>query len=130
MLIWRRLPVRAGGFEDETEPAPHVDWHPDLDIYEGPAEFLLVFSLPGVDEDHVEVTVIGRTLTVSGRRLLSLPEGVIAHLLESRRGDFLRRVRLAAATDLTAVRTRLSHGQLLVNVPKMTSATIRIDIVS
>jgi HSP20 family molecular chaperone IbpA len=126
-LIWRRQPVRAGSFEDEITGL-NVQWQPALDIYETQDQFLLVFSLPGVRAEDLEVMVADGRLVVSGRRLLPLPPGVRAHLIESPRGYFERRVRLPGNSDLAALGTELADGQLLVRVPKVSRPAVQIRV--
>ena len=126
-LIWRRQPVRAGSFEEEIAGL-HVQWQPALDIYETQDQFLLVFSLPGVRADDLEVMVADGRLIVSGRRLLPLPPAVKAHLIESPRGYFERRVRLPGNSDLAALGTELTDGQLVVRIPKARMPAVQIRV--
>jgi HSP20 family protein len=130
MLIWRRRPLAASPFEDHTDVGPEVEWLPDLDIYQGPDDFILVVSLPGVRLEDMDLVVSDRTLTISGQRVLSLPAVVVPHLLESPRGRFQRRVRLPANAELTRLRVEVRHGQLFVTVPKAmtTESTIEIGV--
>lgn len=129
MLMWRRQPLQAGLFADEPSPRHDVDWTPDLDIFEGPNEFLLVLSVPGVGPEDLDVSVQGRTVTISGRRTLSLPPKVAAHLLESPRGRFERRIRFPANCDMEGIGTTLRDGQLVIRVPKATSVAVRVPVV-
>ena len=122
-----RQPVQAGGFEDEPVSG-HVEWQPDLDIYEATDSYLLVFALPGVRAQDVEAMVVDRSFVVAGTRHVPLPQGVRAHLIESARGTFERRIRLPGSADLTGLRTDLTNGQLVVHVPKRRSETIRIRV--
>lgn len=129
MVIWWRPPVRAGSFEeDRTGPEPA--WRPELDIYESSADYLLVFDLPGVRREDLDVTVSGRTLTVAGVRRLALPAGTVAHLVEGPRGAFERRVRLPATADPARLRTELRDGQLSVLIGKTVPArvAVRVDV--
>jgi HSP20 family protein len=115
VLIWHRLPLRSGLFDEEPH-AVQVHWQPDLDIFELPDRFLLAFALPGVGAADVEVTVLGRTLVVSGERRLDIPRGALAHRIESSRGRFERSVRLPAGSDLSGIRTEIAEGQLLISI--------------
>jgi HSP20 family molecular chaperone IbpA len=128
MLIWHREPIRVGDLADETGNDPRVDWRPDLDIYETPQEFLLVLCVPGVSADDLDVTVLGHSLTIAGRRAVEVPAHARAMLLESPRGRFLRRIRLPGRCDMEGVGTRLADGQLVIRVPKRSSAPVQIPI--
>ena len=124
-----RQPVQAGGFADE--PIAHdVEWQPALDIYEAAESFLLVIALPGVRAQDVEAMVVDRAFVVAGTRHIPLPAEVRAHLIESARGTFERRIRLPGNADLTGLRTELTNGQLLVQIPKRRTDTIRIRVTS
>jgi HSP20 family molecular chaperone IbpA len=81
-----------------------------------------------VRADDLEVMVSDGRLIVSGRRLLQLPPGVKAHLIESPRGYFERRVRLPGNSDLAALGTELTDGQLLVRVPKVRRPAVHIRV--
>jgi len=122
-----RQPVQAGSFEDEPIGA-NVEWQPALDIYEAAESFLLVFALPGVRPQDVEAMVVDRSFAVSGTRHVPLPAGVRAHLIESARGYFERRVRLPGNADLAGLRTELANGQLLVEIPKRRTGPVRITV--
>ena len=122
-----RQTVRAGSFEDEPVWTD-VEWRPALDIYEAADSFLLVFALPGVRPQDVEAMVVDRSFVVSGIRNVPLTPGVRAHLMESARGRFERRIRLPDDSDLTGLRTDLTNGQLVVHIPKRRSRPIRIRV--
>lgn len=124
-----RQPVRAGSFEDEPV-GPDVDWQPALDIYEGADSFLLVFALPGVRAEDVEAMVVDRSFVVRGVRFVPLPPGVRAHLIESARGTFERRVRLPGSVDLAGLRTELTNGQLLVQAPRRRTGPVHVRVTS
>jgi HSP20 family protein len=127
MVIWWRPPVQAGSFEEE-ETGPEVAWRPDLDIFESSLEYRLIFDVPGVRPHDLEVSLIGRTLTVEGTRRVALPRETVAHLLEGPRGPFARRLRLPVTADLTGMQTALRDGQLVVQIPKRSGPAVAIRI--
>jgi HSP20 family protein len=122
-----RQSVQAGSFEDEPV-GPNVEWQPPLDIYEATDRFLLVFVLPGVRVQDLEAMVADRSFVVTGYRHVPLPPGVRAHLIESARGYFERRIRLPGNADLTGVRTDLTNGQLVVQIPKRRTGRVRVPV--
>jgi HSP20 family protein len=128
MLVWRREPIHLGELADETGNEPGVDWRPDLDIHETPAEFLLVLCVPGVTADDLDVSVLGQTLTIAGRRTVEVPGQARPLLLESPRGRFLRRIRLLARCDMEGVGTRLADGQLVIRIPKRAGVSVPIAV--
>lgn len=127
MLIWGRSPLLSASFEEE-QSGLEVDWRPDLDVFELPDEYLLSISLPGVRADDVDVTVLDRTMTVSGERKAGIPDQAVAHLIESPRGRFVRRVRLPANSDISGIRMQMADGQLLVQVPKVPPRSVRVTV--
>jgi HSP20 family protein len=127
MLIWRRPPLLSGLFDDNDSDLD-LDWRPDLDVFELADEFLLSVSLPGVHARDVEVTVVGRTMSISGVRHGAAPAGAIPHLIESSRGRFGRRVRLPAEARLSGIRTQMAQGQLVVRVPKLSPRAMRLAV--
>jgi HSP20 family molecular chaperone IbpA len=128
MLVWRREPIHLGEVADETGDDPGVDWRPDLDIYETPGEYLIVLCVPGVAAEGLEVTVLGQTLTVAGRRVVELPGHARPMLLEAPRGRFLRRIRLLTRCDMEGVGTRLADGQLVIRVPRHLPAPVQVPV--
>lgn len=92
-------------------------WLPEVDVFERPDGFLLCFSVPGVQEQEIEVTAAGQALTVRGvRRLAAVPEAT-PRRLELARGPFERTVKLPGTIAAEGVRTQLTQGLLLVHVP-------------
>ena len=127
MLIWGRSPLLRAYFEEERS-GPEVDWRPDLDVFELPQEFVFSLSLPGLRSEDVDVTVLGGTMTISGERKVSVPEHAVAHLIESPRGSFMRRVQLPANSEMSGIRLQMGDGQLLVHVPKAPPRSVRVPI--
>jgi HSP20 family protein len=126
MLIWRP-PLLSGSFED-PESSLVLDWRPDLDVFELPNEFLLCLALPGVRPRDVDVTVVGRLMSISGTRRSPVPQGAVPHLIEAPRGRFERRIRLPPEARLSGIRTEMAEGQLLVHVPKLPPRPMKVAI--
>jgi len=80
---------------------PGVDaavWEPPVDIHETSDGLSLLFALPGVVPEQIEVTLEPNALTVSARRpmLLSNRGDSVVRRLEIPHGRFIRRIPLAA----------------------------------
>jgi len=73
-------------------------WEPPVDIQETPGGLQFVFALPGVNADHIEVSLEPNALTVSAIRpaRLGSSDSVIRRM-EIPHGRFLRRIALAGA---------------------------------
>ena len=94
-------------------------WEPPVDILETEHEVLVFVALPGVDTEHVEATIDGDALVISGTRLLprELRTAVI-HRLELPQGRFERRVRLPGGRYRN-VRRSAADGCLRIMLDKM-----------
>jgi HSP20 family molecular chaperone IbpA len=97
---------------------PGVDaavWEPPVDIHETRDGLSLLFALPGVEPDRIEVTLEPNALTVSARRPLTLSNrDSIIRRLEIPHGRFVRRVPLGGRMQVAA--TRYDNGLLEVQL--------------
>ena len=91
-------------------------WEPPVDVMEGPEGLVLVFALPGVAPEDIEVRLEPGALTVSANRRLQLnhPDTRIRRL-EIPHGRFIRRVPLAGV-PLGILATRYERGCLQVHL--------------
>lgn len=79
-------------------------------------------ELPGVDREEVDVSIVGRRLTISGtRKRFDPPED--ARMLRSERifGKFELSVQLPAEVDAVGVVAQMRDGILDVRLPKLSS---------
>ncbi len=121
-----RLRARVGrlflALEEATEQAA-LDgagaWLPPVDLCESGEALTVYVELPGVKAEHVEVSVVGQHLRVSGRKRKSAPRTPVSHLCSERSyGRFTRTVPLrhpVRAAEATAI---LRDGVLTVRLPK------------
>jgi HSP20 family molecular chaperone IbpA len=97
---------------------PGVDaaiWEPPVDIHETRDGLSLLFALPGVAPEQIEVTVESTALTVSARRPLTLSNrDSVIRRLEIPHGRFVRRVPLPGRMQV--VETRCLNGLLEVRL--------------
>lgn len=78
-----------------------ASWEPPVDIQESDEGLRLLFALPGVAPEDIEVRLEGAALIVSATRRLSLAgRGALIRRLEIPHGRFLRRVVLAGPTQI------------------------------
>lgn len=103
----------------------------NLDVVRSEDHFELFIDLPGVDPASVDLTVDGRTLTVSATRDFAVAEGH-EHVHAGRRhGAFNRSFKLAEDLDIDGLRARSEHGVLIVSIPVIAAPQprkIQIDI--
>jgi HSP20 family protein len=98
---------------------PGVDaavWEPPVDIHETSDGLSLLFSLPGVVPEQIEVTLESNALTVSARRPMTLSNrcDAVIRRLEIPHGRFVRRIPLAAR--MRVAETRYLNGLLEVRL--------------
>ena len=78
--------------------AEAAGWEAPVDIQETHEGLVLIFALPGVTPEDIDIQLERTTITVSARRQMCLahPEAVI-HRLEIPHGHFVRRITLPGA---------------------------------
>jgi HSP20 family protein len=101
---------------------PGVDaavWEPPVDIHETSDGLTLLFALPGVAPEQIEITLEPNALTVSALRPLTLANrDSVIRRLEIPHGRFVRRIALKGAR-MQVAETRYVNGCLEV---RLTSA--------
>ncbi len=94
-------------------------WEPPADVFESEGELLVLFALPGVAADEVDVRHEPGLLSVSARRgIPAACEGSEVRRLEIPQGRFQRRLPLAGAA-YELVGHVLENGLLLVRLRKI-----------
>jgi len=88
-----------------------------MDAYERGDVYTLRFDLPGVDPEHVDLTVEGNVLTVTAERKWEDTDGVTWLLRERPTGAHSRQIRLGERLDATSVSASYDHGVLTVTIP-------------
>ena len=93
-------------------------WEPPVDIQETDDGLVLLFALPGVAPEEIDVRLEPATLTVSALRKVRLvnPDARIRRL-EIPHGRFVRRIPLSGV-PLTVAETRYEHGCLEVRLTR------------
>jgi HSP20 family protein len=98
---------------------PGVDaavWEPPVDIHETSDGLSLLFALPGVDSEDIEITLEPNALTVSAMRPLTLTNrDSVIRRLEIPHGRFVRRIALKGAR-MQVGETRYVNGCLEVRL--------------
>ncbi len=98
---------------------PRLALSPRIDFVEAEDGYELTADLPGLDEKHVDVSVVDQALTIKGERTFDEQrESRSVHLSERGYGSFQRSLMLPDDVDHTAIEASLSHGVLRVKLPK------------
>jgi HSP20 family protein len=90
---------------------------PAFDAYRRENEVVLQFDLPGVDPDHIELTVEKGVLTVGGERQADRQEGDKVLVAHRPIGRFSRQIRLSDNLQTDRVTADYDAGVLTVRVP-------------
>lgn len=108
-------PASGAGGGRTTTP----QWEPPVDVLETDHELRVLAALPGVDPDHIQVSIVGGVLTIAGQRVLP-PELRTAtiHRLELPQGRFERHLQLPQGRYEVG-RPSVVHGCLLVVLRKL-----------
>lgn len=119
------LTVRLGG---------NGSFMPSVDVVETNDGFDVTAELPGCDAKDVEVSVIGRTLTLKGEKKTEKETSEKDwHMSERSYGAFVRSIPLAFDVDPEKVSASFDKGVLKVHLPKPPEAKpekTRIEIKS
>ena len=85
--------------------------------------------MPGVDPKQIEISMLGKTLTLSGERSLENGKNQTWHRRERGAGRFLRTIELPVDVDVNKVRAESKNGLLWITLPKVATAKPKkIDI--
>lgn len=80
-------------------------------------------EIPGVSLEQLDVSVTGRSLTVSGERAIPDEKSQVRyHRREREAGKFRRQLALPTDVDSDRVQAKYQHGMLMVILPKSEKA--------
>jgi HSP20 family protein len=100
-----------------------VCWEPPVDIHETAEEVVVVFALPGVAPQDIEIRLEDAALTVSATRSLRRAHGgALIRRLEIPHGRFLRQIALPEAA-LKLAASHYLNGCLEVHLTRSASRT-------
>jgi HSP20 family protein len=117
-LIERATRMHRQFLKPGLPSAPSPNWEPPIDIFETDRAVHIVAALPGVEAQHLAITVEGNEIVISGlRRLPPLEQDAVIHRLEIPYGRFERHIRLANGR-LELVHSELASGCLSLHLTK------------
>jgi len=109
-------------------PTAATVWAPVVDIRETADEIRVLAELPGLEPEHVDVSIENNVLTIAGEKKHEVEEGKedgAFHLIERRYGRFERSFTLPRTVDADAISARFENGVLTVTLPKAEAAKPR-----
>jgi HSP20 family protein len=114
-----RLIQTLGRFTDKPEIEP--EWKPALALWEARDEFRMLFDLPGVEREGVQVTVSQGRLEISGSspKTPAKDDGALQlRYAERPFGKFRRVVPLPQGARVDQLRAEMRAGVLDIGIPK------------
>lgn len=92
---------------------------PRLDVTETATAVEVVADIPGIDPDHVNISLAGNMLTLSGTYpLREVAEHGVVHRRERPAGEFSRSVPLPCSVDADGVNATAKNGVLEITLNK------------
>ncbi len=100
---------------------------PLVNLYETPDDYVVTAEVPGVKAEDIDITVVGDSLTIKGKREADVDrEKVNCHRQERDFGSFARTLALPAAIAGDKVDATYVNGVLQVKLPKAEEAKPRV----
>lgn len=91
---------------------------PQANLYDSGSALVALVSIPGLNEDQINVEVHGDVLTLSGERKVEPPEGYQVHRSERGSIKFSRSFGLPSRVDPEKTVAKLSNGLLTITMEK------------
>lgn len=101
-----------------TGTAPSAREFPAINLWTDGDSVLVTTELPGVDPDSIDMSVVGRTLTLRGERQPEKVENGTFHRRERWYGKFGKAIELPFNVEAEKVNARFSKGVLYITLPK------------
>lgn len=92
---------------------------PPMNVWTNNEGAVVTVELPGVNPEQIEVSVVGDTLTLRGKRVAEdLPEGARYQRRERFQGEFARSLQLPFTIDADHVEAQYENGILTITLPR------------
>lgn len=93
--------------------------YPAMNVWANEEGLVVTAELPGIDPEALDISVVDKTLTVSGNRAPeSLEEGEVYHRREREYGKFTRSFQLPYTIEADAVEAVYEKGVLQITLPR------------
>ncbi len=101
-------------------------WSVPLDVVREEDGILVHASLPGVDPDHIDVSVEGNVLSIAADSHSDIEQKQGEYLMRERRsGSFHRALRLPDTVDTDLIKPVYKNGVLTITIPRAESKKAR-----
>jgi HSP20 family protein len=109
----------------DEKTVPGRFYMPATDIYETDEALTVVMEVPGVDREHVNVSLDSNRLRVEGQINLANYEGMEPIYTEYGVGNYARSFELSDRIDQDQISAEVSDGVLTLTLPKVREARTR-----
>ncbi len=127
MMRWNPWPVRSSfgrSLDRFFNDTPSYAWWRNsgnlrIDVEDKPDSYSLTASLPGFEPDDVDISITGRTVTVSAESRAKTDKTEDSYVLRERySGSLIRRLILPGAVDAANGTSEFKNGVLTISLPK------------
>jgi HSP20 family molecular chaperone IbpA len=91
---------------------------PAVDIFENESGITVQADMPGVSKDRLDVHIDSDTLSIEGRAVIPMPEGMDALHADIRSTHYQRSFSLSRELDTDRIEAGLKDGVLTLRIPK------------
>jgi len=98
---------------------------PAVNVFSNEDGYIVRMEVPGMSPEQLAIESHGRTLTISGKREATAPQGESFHRRERTSGQFSRSLQLPTDLDLSRAQASYKHGMLTILIPKREEAKPR-----
>jgi HSP20 family protein len=110
-------------FENGHTTTAAEEFAPALDVAETPEAIVVTAEVPGVDVKDVEISLMGGTLYIKGKKTDEKEEkGKTWHRVERSYGAFTRALSLPSAVNAERIEAKSKDGVLTITLPKKEEA--------
>ena len=113
----RLMEQRAQGMGDPRKPSNVVPMAPPIDVLEFEREVRVLVELPAVAREHVNVSIVGETLTIRAERAAYRQGSGTCRLEERKKGTLLRSIALPPRARREGIEALLRDGILTISIP-------------
>lgn len=98
---------------------------PAVNVFSEQDGYVVRMEVPGMSPEQLAIESHGRTLTISGKREATAPQGGSFHRRERASGQFSRSLQLPTDLDLSRAEASYKQGMLTIRIPKREEAKPR-----
>lgn len=91
--------------------------YPALNVYSTPERLVITAELPGLTVEDIDLSVVGSTLTIKGKRESQAANGTFLRR-ERYDGSFVRSLDLPYSVETSQVKAVLENGVLCISLPR------------